>query len=114
MTTKDTNTKGVTEERPCALFHPGRLYMTHGVKARLDRKELSNTELLLFIGKHLCGDWGDLCPGDKAENEKALLSGARIFSTYRSEAGEKFFVITEQADMCGRRTVTTVLLADEY
>ena len=32
------------------------------------------------LQRHACGDWGELCPEDVAENELALKEGFRLFS----------------------------------
>lgn len=61
------------------------------------------------LARHVSGDWGDVPPQDKEENELALKQGFRILSSYRDRHGTRFWIITE-AD----RSVTTVLLPDEY
>jgi hypothetical protein len=62
-----------------------------------------------FIHRHHCGHWGDLDSEDKETNEQALKVGARILSCYQVGGGRRIYIITE-AD----RSVTTVLLAEEY
>jgi hypothetical protein len=64
---------------------------------------------LEFLSRHLRGDWGDLCPEDKTENELSLKHGFRVMSSYEVTRAEKIWVITE-AD----RSVTTLLLPEEY
>ena len=66
-------------------------------------------EILLGLGRHSNGDWGDLDEEDRLANEAALLQGERLFSVYHSETGVKFYVITEWD-----RSVTTVLLPEDY
>jgi hypothetical protein len=61
-----------------------------------------------YLTRHASGDWGDLCAFDHRQNEVALRTGERIFSSYDTPAG-KVWVITE-AD----RSVTTILLPEEY
>ena len=61
-----------------------------------------------YITRHAAGDWGDLCPFDRRQNEIALREGLRIFSSYETPAG-CCWIITE-AD----RSVTTILLPEEY
>ncbi|HMP06705.1 MAG TPA: type I restriction endonuclease subunit M [Lacipirellulaceae bacterium] len=61
------------------------------------------------IRRHVTGDWGELCPEDREENERSLREGGRLFSVYRDRGGVKFWVITE----CDR-SVTTVLLPEDY
>jgi hypothetical protein len=62
-----------------------------------------------FIDRHVRGDWGDADPDDRHSNEDALLTGARVWSVYRTSKGVKLWVITE-AD----RSTTTILLPEEY
>ena len=61
------------------------------------------------LARHAFHDWGDLCPEDKALNDVAIQEGTRLLSAYTDRNGTKFWIITE-AD----RSVTTVLLPDEY
>ena len=70
---------------------------------------LPSEEVHAAIARHASGDWGDCCKDDAAENELSLKEGFRIFSVYHTEAGTKFWIITE-AD----RSLTTVLLPEDY
>ena len=88
------------------LFSPGRLVATPGAIALLERTDKSPLE---FLSRHLRGDWGDLCPEDKTENELSLKYGFRLLSSYQATETEKLWVITE-AD----RSLTTLLLPEEY
>jgi hypothetical protein len=63
---------------------------------------------LSYIVRHASGDWGDLCAFDRRENGLALRHGYRVLSSYAVGEG-RVWVITE-AD----RSVTTILLPDEY
>lgn len=85
-------------------FPLGQTVITNGALAIL-----TQDEILSFLKRHISGDWGDLGDEDKAENESSLKEGNRIMSVYRSLEGEKIYVITEWD-----RSVTTVLLPDEY
>lgn len=62
-----------------------------------------------FIERHVSGDWGDLEPEDKVENEFSLLEGFRILSAYHLKDGTKIYIITERD-----RSLTIILLASEY
>src|ERR1039458_1578555 len=64
---------------------------------------LQPADVCQAIQRHAAGDWGDVCPEDKAENELSVKEGFRILSAYRDRNGRKFWIITE-AD----RSVTTV------
>ncbi len=66
-------------------------------------------EMLVALGRHARGDWGDLCGEDRRLNDAALKNGERLLSSYRTRAGTKFWIITEWD-----RSVTTVLLPEEY
>jgi len=67
------------------------------------------SEMMRALRRHARGDWGELDAEDIAANDRAVKDGDRLLSSYRSEAGTKFWVITE-AD----RSATTVLLPEEY
>lgn len=66
-------------------------------------------EIIRAIRRHAHGDWGDLDDEDRTANDRALKEGTRLFSSYHTTEGVRFWIITE-AD----RAVTTVLLPDEY
>lgn len=89
---------------PVTKFALGRLLITPGAQA-----VLSSSEVWTALARHAAGDWGDLSDEDRAENEFSLERRLRLLSAYRSNAGVKFWIITE-AD----RSVTTVLLPEEY
>ena len=78
--------------------------MTRGVKDRVPA-----IEIWFAISRHLSGDWGDVCETDGKLNDKALTTGARLVSIYKTSFGLSFWIITE-AD----RSITTVLLPEEY
>ena len=70
---------------------------------------LSQGDVVAGLLRHASGDWGLVEDEDRKLNDRALLIGDRLFSIYRSEAGVKFYVITEWG-----RSVTTVLLPEDY
>lgn len=88
------------------LFPAGRIVATPGALALLEEAQKSPSE---FLSRHLRGDWGDLCPEDKAENELSLKHGFRLLSSYPVTDSDTLWIITE-AD----RSVTTLLLPSEY
>jgi hypothetical protein len=88
------------------LFPSGRLVATPGALALLEQTNKSPVE---FLSKHLRGDWGDLDPEDKTENELSLKYGFRLLSSYQVTKTAKLWLITE-AD----RSVTTLVLPEEY
>ena len=88
------------------LFPAGQIVATPGALALLEQ---ANKSPLEFLSRHLCGDWGDLCQDDKAENELSLKYGFRLMSSYQVMDTETLWIITE-AD----RSATTLLLPAEY
>ena len=88
-------------------FPLGRLFYTPGVV-----NALIGSQIFDLLIRHLRGDWSEMDAYDRKANERALLTGERIFSAYtvRGRNGKtKVWVITE-AD----RSATTVLLPEEY
>ncbi len=89
-----------------AKFPLGRLVATPGALSALAEAE---EEPLVYLSRHVSGDWGELCDEDKEENELSLREGFRILSAYQLRTGVKIWIITE-AD----RSATTILLPSEY
>jgi hypothetical protein len=96
-------------------FELGQLCYTPGAQAVLQRYQVHPFQLL---GRHVRGDWGDVCQEDAQANEEALREGARVLSAYmlppplsegETLAPVQVWLITE-AD----RSVTTILLPEEY
>lgn len=75
----------------------------------IDATTESGEDLRSFVRRHHCGDWGEVCDEDAQANEDALTDGSRLLSVYFTKNKVKLYVITE-----ANRSVTTVLLADEY
>jgi len=69
--------------------------------------------LPLCIYRSMCprakGDWGNLCPQAKEQNELTLNDGSRLLSAYEHWKLPKIWIITE-----ANRSVTTVLFPDDY
>ena len=86
------------------LFNPGNIVATPGALDLVDQ----GVNLRTYLQRHLQGDWGELCPEDKSENNRSLRLGFRLLSAYETPCG-KLWIITE-AD----RSATTFLLPDEY
>ncbi len=86
------------------LFPPGQIVATPGALELAEQ----GVDLLAYLQRHLCGDWGELCDEDKAENDFSLKNGFRLMSAYPTPCG-KLWIITE-AD----RSATTFLLPEEY
>jgi hypothetical protein len=62
-----------------------------------------------FLSRHARGDWGDVGKGDWKLNDRALVDGERVLSSYKTTKGVKVWIITE-AD----RSSTCLLLPEEY
>ena len=86
------------------LFKHGQIVATPGALSLEER----GVNLLMYLHRHLSGDWGDLDDEDKAENDFSVKNGFRILSAYNTPEG-RLWIITE-AD----QSVTTFLLPDEY
>ena len=109
----DTPSNSTTPAAP--RFELGQLCQTPGAQTVLQRYRVNP---FLLLGRHLRGDWGDVCEEDAQANEEALQEGARVLSAYvlpppvsegETLSPAKVWVITE-AD----RSVTTILLPEEY
>lgn len=84
------------------LFELGKICATPGAAAL-------EIDLGQLLHRHHCGDWGEeLGEDDRQANEAALRKGKRILSCYMV-SGVRLYIITEW-----NRSVTTVMLADEY
>lgn len=87
-------------------FSLGRVVATPGALAALAS---AGETALPYFAQHLAGDWGDVDPGDKAANDRAIREGSRVVSAYRLGDGTRIWIITE-AD----RSSTCILLPEEY
>lgn len=87
-------------------FSLGRIGATPGALRALEE---AGQNLAEFLARHQRGDWGEVCPEDKEENELSFRHGLRLLSVYRTCKGVKLWVIIE-AD----RSATTILLPEEY
>jgi hypothetical protein len=93
------------------LFEVGLVVATPEALALAKAGAFNPAELLK---RHQAGDWGDLDAFDRRENERALRSGARIFSAYQTPQGGRVWIITEAADDAGARRSTCILLPEDY
>ena len=88
-------------DRP--TFDLGRIFVTNGALDLVPQDRANG------LKRHADCDWGDCCLEDRNMNDDALDHGDRLLSVYHDRNGTKFWIITE-AD----RSVTTILLPDEY
>ena len=98
-----------------SLFETGPVVMTPGIKEIVETGSNAAELIKKCLGRHISGDWGDLCDDDKRLNQDSLdeerekgYTYENLFSSYETDFG-KIYIITE----CDR-SVTTVLLSDEY
>lgn len=83
-------------------FPIGKVYATPGALAL-------KVDLIKYLRRHHCGDWGEeLCAEDKEANKHSLEHGTRLLSRY-STPGGSIYIITEWD-----RSMTTILLPEEY
>ena len=87
-------------------FELGQIVATPGALAAIKKAGQRPGE---FLTRHINRDWGDLDEEDRKENEYSLEHGFRLLSAYKTNAGDRLWIITE-AD----RSVTTLLLPEEY
>jgi hypothetical protein len=91
-------------ETPRTQISLGKTVITANAMATLDPDSVQQA-----LRRHATGDWGDLSPEDRQENDLSAREGFRILSAYTDTQGTKFWIITE-AD----RSATTVLLPEDY
>ena len=89
-------------------FSLGKLVMTSAVHEKMNSDIDFAIGVLESFERYRSCDWGDRCSEDKAENEKSLRNGERIFALYNI-GNEKIYIITEWD-----RSVTTILFSHEY
>ncbi len=87
-------------------FPLGQIVATPGALEALARSGQSPSE---FLDRHVACDWGEVDAADKQANEEALVNGERLLSVFRTNLGDRIWIITEWD-----RSVTTLLLPDEY
>ena len=85
-------------------FSPGCVAITANAA-----QNLSDDEVSMALRRHLRGDWGELDPYDRQENERALREGGQLLSVYHNRKGLRFYVLTEPD-----RSATTLLLPEDY
>lgn len=98
-----------------ALFKTGPVLTTPGIRDIMSIGPRATETIQKCLDRHCGGDWGDLCDDDKLINQISLeeekekgFTYENLFSSYNTDVG-KIYVITE----CDR-SVTTILLSDEY
>ena len=91
----------------CRL-NPGRLVMSSSIDAT-SKIDVDFAEFVLAsLLRHVDADWGVVPLRNKVENNKALISGGRLFSAYRLDE-LTVWILTEED-----RSSTLVLFPEEY
>jgi hypothetical protein len=72
-------------------------------------RRVPHDERAAALARHARGNWGDVSQAEWEDNETALREGLRLASEYRTKAGERLWVITDDD-----RSVTTLILPEEY
>lgn len=93
------------------MLELGKVVMTKGICKRCKDSPTFSFLVQKALSMHAEGNWGDLSDEDWEVNQQALQDGDTILSSYWMdyENKEKIWIITE-----GDRSVTTVLLPEEY
>ena len=117
----------------------GSVVVTRAVDGELMCHEGGRSFVMACLRRHQHGDWGALGAHDTASNHSALITGARILSSYpipqharrgaqngsqiaaRPDAvppartdDDRLWIITEAEDGSGVRSQTTVLYPSDY
>lgn len=85
------------------------LGMIVSTPAALEALRKSGDDPGRFLTRHRQKDWGVVSADDKKANDDAMENGDRILSAYLLRNNVKIWIITE-----GDRSVTTILLPEEY
>jgi hypothetical protein len=94
----------VAVRKPLPKFPVGKLCITPNAAAQLSAEEIA-----AGLTRHLLGDWGELDTADWQLNDQGLTHGGRLCSTYTTQPGLKFWIISEPD-----RSATTVLMPEDY
>jgi hypothetical protein len=62
-----------------------------------------------FLDQHAAGIWGRLSDEDTQRNERHLIDGERLLSTYRTLLGADIVILTTEDRSC-----TMIMLSEEY
>ena len=89
-------------------FPLGEVVVTPGAMEALRGKNWAGAAMTWMLNRHASGDWGDVSTEDRAANNRAVTDGGLILSVYDMR-GTIYWVVTEWD-----RSVTTILLPDEY
>jgi hypothetical protein len=92
------------------LLQLGQIVATPAVLDHLEKHAVFPAALL---SRHQHGNWGNVDTEDAKANYQAVLSGARVISSY-TVAGAVIWIITEAVGDDGRRASSCLLFPEEY
>lgn len=100
-----------------AAIEIGRLLSSREVIKLMDESKLFEMFVGFCLGRHSCGDWGDLDEHDRDLSDLGLATGSDVWSAYRvpvdlkesGRANHYLYVTTRLAS-----GVTSIMFADEY
>lgn len=81
-------------------FSIGRIMLTHTAMNTIPKQDV-----LIALERHVQGDWGELEWADIRSNENALKYGGRLISSFQTNHGIDFQIITEPG-----RSITIIRL----
>ncbi|WP_334188934.1 hypothetical protein [Noviherbaspirillum sp.] len=87
-------------------FALGKIVITAGCKTHM---KSINEQPLMYLMRHVSGDWGDLGRDDTQANEQAINRPIRILSRYTLSDWSSIYIITESD-----RSYTTIMFCDDY
>ncbi len=86
-------------------FYLGRLVIPADVLTTLQRQ---GEKPLLYVLRHVSGDWGDVGNANGQANDYAVAHGGTLQSHYRLTNGQRLWIVTA----CDRSTTTLVVRDD--
>lgn len=75
--------------RTAVRVSPGCIFVSVGA---LDALRFAGIPLVYFLIRHMCGDWGRLTDEDWQRNERALMTGHYLLSSYKLSNGQKIWM----------------------
>jgi hypothetical protein len=84
------------------------------IQQHADQHGLDGQKVLLhLVSRHATHDWGTVDADDAKANTRALITGARIVSSYTLD-DQPIWIITDAEGDDGTRQSTTILLPGDY
>jgi hypothetical protein len=77
--------------------------------------KLTRDEVLVALGAHLCGHWGNVSEKQWKKNDRIIRAGrGRLLSVHRPRPGVELYVFTDWDKSRPRECVHRALLAHEH